>query len=52
VLALVFIVAGIFAFVHPGDTFAALAAVFSFFLTFAGTFDVRSARRVRQSRLV
>jgi uncharacterized membrane protein HdeD (DUF308 family) len=37
VLALVFIVAGIVAFVHPGDTFAALAAVFSFFLIFAGS---------------
>src|SRR6187200_2956707 len=39
-LALAFIVAGIVAFVHPGDTFAALAAVFSFFLIFAGTFDI------------
>jgi uncharacterized membrane protein HdeD (DUF308 family) len=39
-LALVFIVAGIVAFIHPGDTFAALAAVFSFFLIFAGTFDI------------
>jgi uncharacterized membrane protein HdeD (DUF308 family) len=40
VLALVFIVAGIVAFIHPGNTFAALAAVFSFFLIFAGTFDI------------
>jgi len=40
VLAIVFIVAGIVAFVHPGNTFAALAAVFSFFLIFAGTFDI------------
>jgi uncharacterized membrane protein HdeD (DUF308 family) len=40
VLALVFIVAGVVAFVHPGNTFAALAAVFSFFLVFAGTFDI------------
>ena len=40
VLAIVFIVAGIVAFVHPGDTFRALAAVFSFFLIFAGTFDI------------
>jgi uncharacterized membrane protein HdeD (DUF308 family) len=39
-LALVFIVAGIVAFVHPGDTFAALAAVVSFILIFAGTFDI------------
>jgi uncharacterized membrane protein HdeD (DUF308 family) len=40
VLAVVFIVAGIVAFVHPGDTFVALAAVMSFFLIFAGTFDI------------
>jgi len=40
VLALVFFVAGIVAFIHPGDTFLALAAVFSFFLIFAGTFDI------------
>src|SRR5213592_4358952 len=40
VLAFVFIVAGVVAFIHPGDTFAALAAVFSFLLVFAGTFDI------------
>jgi uncharacterized membrane protein HdeD (DUF308 family) len=40
VLAVVFIATGIVAFVHPGDTFLALAAVFSFFLIFAGTFDI------------
>jgi len=40
VLAFVFIVAGIVAFIHPGDTFAALAAIFSFFLIFAGAFDI------------
>jgi uncharacterized membrane protein HdeD (DUF308 family) len=39
-VALVFIVAGIVAFIHPGNTFAALAAVFSFFLIFAGFFDI------------
>jgi uncharacterized membrane protein HdeD (DUF308 family) len=39
-LALVFFVAGIVAFIHPGNTFASLAAVFSFFLIFAGTFDI------------
>jgi uncharacterized membrane protein HdeD (DUF308 family) len=39
-LAVVFIVTGIVAFIHPGNTFAALAAVFSFFLIFAGTFDI------------
>ena len=40
VLAFVFIAAGIVAFIHPGNTFLALAAVFSFFLIFAGTFDI------------
>jgi uncharacterized membrane protein HdeD (DUF308 family) len=39
-LAFVFIAAGIVAFIHPGNTFAALAAVFSFFLVLAGTFDI------------
>ena len=39
-LVVVFIAAGIVAFVHPGNTFRALAAVFSFFLVFAGTFDI------------
>jgi uncharacterized membrane protein HdeD (DUF308 family) len=39
-LAFVFIATGIVAFIHPGNTFLALAAVFSFFLIFAGTFDI------------
>jgi len=39
-LAVVFIAAGIAAFIHPGDTFRALAAVMSFFLIFAGAFDI------------
>jgi uncharacterized membrane protein HdeD (DUF308 family) len=48
VLALVYIVAGIVAFIHPGNTFAALAAVFSFFLVFAGTFDIIMAISARR----
>ena len=40
VLAIAFIAAGVVAFVHPGNTFEALAAIFSFFLIFAGTFDI------------
>jgi uncharacterized membrane protein HdeD (DUF308 family) len=40
ILAVVFIAAGIVSFAHPGNTFAALAAVFSFFLIFAGAFDI------------
>ena len=39
-LVVIFIAAGIVAFVHPGNTFVALSAVFSFFLIFAGTFDI------------
>jgi uncharacterized membrane protein HdeD (DUF308 family) len=40
VLAVVYLAAGVVAFIHPGDTFVALAAVFSFLLIFAGTFDI------------
>ncbi len=40
ILAALFIVSGIVAFIHPGNTFQALAAVFSFFLIFAGTWDL------------
>ena len=48
VLAVAFIATAIVSFVHPGNTFMALAAVFSFFLVFAGAFDIIygiSARR-------
>jgi uncharacterized membrane protein HdeD (DUF308 family) len=48
VVAVVFIAAGIAGFVHPGNTFAALAAVFSFFLVLAGTFDIIVAISVRR----
>jgi uncharacterized membrane protein HdeD (DUF308 family) len=47
VLAVVYIAAGVVAFIHPGDTFVALAAVFSFFLIFAGTFDIIQAISAR-----
>ena len=47
VLAFAFIVAGVVAFVHPGDTFVALAAVMSFFLIFAGTFDIIMSISIR-----
>src|SRR5256885_5840690 len=47
ILALVFIVAGVVAFIHPGDTFLALAAIFSFFLIFSGTFDLITAISAR-----
>lgn len=39
-LALAFTVIGIVAFVHPGNTFAALAAVFAFYLLLRGIFDI------------
>jgi uncharacterized membrane protein HdeD (DUF308 family) len=43
VLAVAFLVSGIVAFIHPGNTFVALAGVFSFFLLFAGIFDIIQA---------
>ena len=39
-LGVIFIIAGIVAFIHPGNTFRALAAVVSFFLVFAGIFNI------------
>jgi uncharacterized membrane protein HdeD (DUF308 family) len=47
ILAIAFIAAGVVAFIHPGNTFVALAGVFSFFLLFAGTFDIISAIAAR-----
>jgi uncharacterized membrane protein HdeD (DUF308 family) len=48
VLAVIFITSGIVSFIHPGDTFVALAAVISFFLVFAGTFDIIMAISARR----
>jgi len=48
ILALVFFVAGILAFVNPWDTFASLAAIFSFILIFSGTFDIVMAISARR----
>jgi uncharacterized membrane protein HdeD (DUF308 family) len=48
VLASAFIATGIVSFIHPGDTFLALAAVISFFLVFAGTFDIITAISARR----
>ena len=39
-LGLIFVVVGVVAFVHPGGTFEALAAVMAFFLIFKGFFDI------------
>jgi uncharacterized membrane protein HdeD (DUF308 family) len=46
-LAVAFLASGVISFIHPGDTFVALAAVISFFLVFAGTFDIITAISVR-----
>jgi uncharacterized membrane protein HdeD (DUF308 family) len=48
IVAVIFIAAGIVAFIHPGNTFAALAGVFSFFLVLAGTFDIIIAIATRR----
>src|SRR5256714_5791448 len=48
ILAVVFIATGIASFIHPGDTFLALAAVMSFFLIFAGTFDIIASISARR----
>jgi uncharacterized membrane protein HdeD (DUF308 family) len=42
-LALLFLVIGVVAFVHPGNTFNALAAVFAFFLLLRGIFTIVAA---------
>jgi uncharacterized membrane protein HdeD (DUF308 family) len=48
ILALVFFVAGVLAFASPGDTFVSLAAIFSFVLVFAGSFDIVMAIGARK----
>jgi uncharacterized membrane protein HdeD (DUF308 family) len=42
-LAALSVAVGIVSFIHPGDTFAALAALISFYLIFRGTFDLIQA---------
>lgn len=51
VLGAVFVVIGVIAFIHPGNTFAALAAVLSFYLVIKGTFDVVVALSSRDQDL-
>jgi uncharacterized membrane protein HdeD (DUF308 family) len=46
-LAVVFTIIGVVSFVHPGDTFEALATVFAFYLLFRGIFDIVVAILVR-----
>ena len=40
VLAIAFGIVGILCFVHPGNSFKALATIFAFYLLFRGVFDV------------
>jgi uncharacterized membrane protein HdeD (DUF308 family) len=47
-LAIVYVAAGVLSFISPGNTFEALAAIFSFFLVFAGTVDVIESISVRK----
>jgi uncharacterized membrane protein HdeD (DUF308 family) len=50
-LAVLFAIVGVVAFVHPGDTFEALASVFAFYLLLRGTFDIVVAILVRGAEL-
>ena len=43
ILGVIFVVVGIFAFIEPGETFAALASIIGFFFLFKGVFDVTVA---------
>jgi uncharacterized membrane protein HdeD (DUF308 family) len=43
ILGVIFVLVGIFAFIEPGETFAALAALVGFFLLFKGVFDITVA---------
>jgi len=43
ILGVIFVLVGIFAFIEPGETFAALAALVGFFLLFKGIFDITVA---------
>jgi uncharacterized membrane protein HdeD (DUF308 family) len=47
-LVVVFIASGVVSFIHPGDTFTALAAVISFLLVLSGTFDIIVSISVRR----
>jgi uncharacterized membrane protein HdeD (DUF308 family) len=50
-LAVVFAIIGVLAFVHPGDTFEALASIFAFYLFLRGIFDIVVAILVRGAEL-
>jgi len=48
-LATLSVAVGIVSFIHPGDTFVALAALVSFYLVFRGTFDLIQAFSVSRN---
>jgi uncharacterized membrane protein HdeD (DUF308 family) len=50
-LAIAFAVIGAVAYVHPENTFKALASLFAFYLLFRGTFDIIVAVLVRPAEL-
>ena len=50
-LAIAFAIIGVVAFVHPGDTFEALASIFAFYLLLRGTFDIVVAIVLRGAEL-
>ena len=50
-LAIVFAIIGVVAFVHPQNTFEALATIFAFFLLIRGTFEVVVAILLRRAEL-
>jgi uncharacterized membrane protein HdeD (DUF308 family) len=50
-LAIAFAVIGTLAFIHPENTFSALAAIFAFYLLLRGTFDIVIAILVRPDEL-
>jgi uncharacterized membrane protein HdeD (DUF308 family) len=43
ILGVIFVLVGIFAFIEPGSTFQALAALIGFFFLFKGVFDIAVA---------
>ena len=42
-LAILFVIVGVMAFVRPDDTFVGLAAIMSFYFIFRGSFDIATA---------
>jgi uncharacterized membrane protein HdeD (DUF308 family) len=42
-LAVLFVIVGVFAFIRPDDTFVGLAAIMSFYFIFRGAFDIATA---------